>query len=241
MTPIPLSPLQFVALLYRGATPPPGFVEIRYLPGGTRSWMPWPAFEGHPDEYHLTQAPAGKDVYLGVSLRTETGDYKGVGGAANCHPPHLVWTDIDLKDHPEFTGGQTDVLSMTTEELAEYKQAMLAMVLALCESRKLPPRAIVDSGHGLQVYWARRARSTPEDTERFNLGLLDVFGGDPKSYDVARILRLPGSRNLPPAGAGDLGRRGSLGRRQRAAGTDRASHPPQGTYACWPFPAPSGR
>jgi hypothetical protein len=196
MTPIPFSPLQFVALLYRGATPPPGFVEIRYLPGGTRSWMPWPAFEGHPDEYHLTQAPAGKDVYLGVSLRTETGDYKGVGGAANCHPPHLVWTDIDLKDHPEFTGGQTDVLSMTTEELAEYKQAMLAMVLALCESRKLPPRAIVDSGHGLQVYWARRARSTPEDTERFNLGLLDVFGGDPKSYDVARILRLPGSRNL---------------------------------------------
>jgi putative DNA primase/helicase len=190
------TPLEFVGLLYKGATPPAGFVEIRYLPGGSRSWQPWPSFEGHPDEYHLTSAPAGKEVYLGVSLRMETGDYKGVGGAANCHPPHLVWTDIDLKDHPEFTGGQTDVLSMTLEELTEYKQAVLAMVLALCESRKLPPRAIVDSGHGLQVYWARRARSTPEDTERFNTGLFEVFGGDFKSYDVARILRLPGSRNL---------------------------------------------
>lgn len=196
MTPILLSPVQFVALLYQGATPPPGFVEIRYLPGGTRSWMPWPAFEGHPDEYHLSTAPAGKDVYLGVSLRTETGDYKGVGGAANCHPTHLVWTDIDLKDHPEFTGGQTDVLAMSAEELAEYKAQLLAMVMDLCASRNLPPRCIVDSGHGLQVYWARRARSDAADTERYNLGLLDVFGGDPKSYDVARILRLPGSQNL---------------------------------------------
>ena len=58
MNPIPMSPVQFVALLYGGATPPKGFVEIRYLPGGTRSWQPWPAFEGHPDEYHLTSAPA---------------------------------------------------------------------------------------------------------------------------------------------------------------------------------------
>lgn len=196
MNPIPTSPVQFVALLYQGATPPSGFVEIRYLPGGTRSWMPWQCFEGHPDEYHLSSAPAGKDVYLGVSLRKEKGEQKGIGGAANCHPTHLVWTDIDLKDHPEFTNGQTDVLAMSAEELAEYKQALLAMVMDLCHARGLPPRAIVDSGHGLQVYWARRARSTPEDTERFNLGLLEVFGGDPKSYDVARILRLPGSQNL---------------------------------------------
>ncbi|WP_407540486.1 phage/plasmid primase, P4 family [Deinococcus radiomollis] len=196
MNPIPMSPVQFVALLYGGATPPKGFVEIRYLPARTRSWMPWPAFEGHPDEYHLSSAPKSQDVYLGVSLRKEKGEQKGIGGAANCHPTHLVWTDIDLKDHPEFTGGQLDVLSMTADELTEYKAALLAMVLALCESRNLPPRCIVDSAHGLQVYWARRARSTPEDTERFNLGLLEVFGGDPKSYDVARILRLPGSRNL---------------------------------------------
>jgi len=196
MTPISLTPVQFVALLYQGATPAPGFVEIRYLPARTRDWMPWPAFEGHPEEYHLGSAPKGQDVYLGVSLRMATGTYKGVGGAENCHPTHLVWTDIDLKDHPEFTGGQTDVLAMTAEELAEYKQAMLAMVFDLCASRNLPPRCIVDSGHGLQVYWARRARSTPEDTERYNLGLLDVFGGDPKSHDVARILRLPGSQNL---------------------------------------------
>ncbi|MFC4426276.1 phage/plasmid primase, P4 family [Deinococcus navajonensis] len=186
------SPLQWVALLYRGVTPPAGFVEFRFLKSGTRAWMPYPTFEGHPDEFHLTGVPKGQDAYWGVSLRQTTQD----GKAANCHPTHLVWTDIDLKDHPEIMHGQTDVENMTADELAEYKAELLSQVLTDCEAQGLPPRAIVDSGHGLQVYWARRARSTFEDTEAYNRGLMLAFGGDEKSMDVARILRLPGTLNL---------------------------------------------
>jgi putative DNA primase/helicase len=186
------TPLQWVTLLYRGSTPPAGQVEFRFLKGGTRAWMPWPCFPEHPDVFQLADVPKGRDAYWGVSLRKDTSD----GKAANCHPTHLLWVDIDLKDHPALLDGQTDVLSMSAEELAGYKQELLKQVLAECEKYNLPPRAIVDSGHGLQVYWARRARSTPEDTESYNKGLMMALGGDSKSIDVARILRLPGTQNL---------------------------------------------
>ena len=188
------SPLDFFSLLYNGADAA-GYIEIRYLPGRTRDWMPWPVFEGHPQEYKLTSAPKEQDVYWGVSLRKETGDKEGIGGKGNCLPTHLVWTDIDLKDHPELMHGLTDVLSMKATELKEYKDALFAQILELCEQFKLPPRCIVDSGHGLQLYWARRARSDFGDTERFNKALSELFGGDPKTFDIPRILRLPGSKN----------------------------------------------
>lgn len=186
------TPLQWVALLYGGVTPPAGFVEFRFLKSGARAWQPWPSFEGHPDEFHLTGVPKGQEAYWGVSLRKDTTD----GKAANCHPTHLLWTDIDLKDHPAMTGGQTDVYNLPAEELAGYKDELLRHVLARCEEHGLPTRAIVDSGHGLQVYWARRARSNFEDTESYNRALMLAFGGDAKSIDVARILRLPGTLNL---------------------------------------------
>lgn len=186
------TPLQWVALLYEGANPPTGVVEFRFLKSGSRAWMPWPTFEGHPEEFHLASVPRGQDAYWGVSLRKDATD----GKAANCHPTHLLWTDIDLKDHPALTGGQTDVYALPAEELAEHKGELLRRVLARCDEHGLPARAIVDSGHGLQVYWARRARSDFEDTERYNRALALAFGGDAKSTDVARILRLPGTQNL---------------------------------------------
>ncbi|MEI3783831.1 phage/plasmid primase, P4 family [Pectobacterium brasiliense] len=201
------TPLQWVALLYAGVTPPAGFVEFRFLKGGTRAWMPYPTFEGHPEEFHHADAPKGKNVYFGVALRTPSAPtdinpkngMPGIGDKDHCHPTHLVWTDIDLKDHPEIMDGQTDVQNMPAEELAEYKSELLRQVLEHCTRLDLPPRAIVDSGHGLQVYWARRARSTTEDTEAYNRGLMQAFGGDEKSTDIARILRLPGTQNLKNA------------------------------------------
>lgn len=190
----PPSPLQWVTLLYQGVTPPAGFVEFRFLKSGSRAWMPWPTFEGHPEEFHVSGVPKGQEAYWGVSLRKDSTD----GKAANCHPTHLVWTDVDLVDHPDITGGQSKdgLLEASPEELAGYKDELLRHVLARCEEHGLPPRAIVDSGHGLQVYWARRARSNFDDTEAYNRALMLAFGGDAKSVDVARILRLPGTQNL---------------------------------------------
>ncbi|WP_084049322.1 phage/plasmid primase, P4 family [Deinococcus hopiensis] len=166
--------------------------------------MPWPAFEGHPDEFRLTAVPEGKNAYWGVALRTldapeainpKTGK-PGMGDKAHTHPTHLQWAEVDLEKHPELTNGQTDLHSLPAEELAEYKAVLLRQVLAECERRNLPPRAVVDSGHGLHLYWARRARSTMEETEAYNRRLVLAFGASTESTDQARILRLPGTFNL---------------------------------------------
>ncbi|EYB67043.1 Superfamily II helicase-like protein [Deinococcus phoenicis] len=178
-----------MALLYGGVTPPAGFVEFRFLPSKGRAWMPWPAFEGHPDEF--TAIPQKQNAYFGISLRRDQQD----GTAQNVHPTHLVWLDIDLKGTP-WVHGQLDVQNMTPEELRECAEAAFRHYLAAFLAADLPPRAVVYTGHGLQVYWARRARSDLADTEAYNRGLAAAFDGDPKTVDAARIFRLPGSLNL---------------------------------------------
>lgn len=197
--PASLTPLEFIGALYRGVTPPHGSVEFRFLPGASRAWMPWPAFPGHPEEFKLEDAPQGKNVYWGISLRREKGDWEGVGGAGNLHPTHLLWVDFDLKGTP-YTGGQTDVQHMTPEDLRGAAQALYQDVQAKCAALGLPLRCAVYTGHGLQVYWARQVRSDLADTERLNRALVaafgEAFGADRKTADAPRIFRLPGSLNL---------------------------------------------
>lgn len=191
-----MTPLAFLNLLYKGATAQ-GFIEFRFLKGGTRHWLAWPTFEEAPDAFTPDLVPAGRDAYWGVAIRREQGTGPGIGGRENCRPTRLVWVDIDLIDHPEVTGGLTkdSLLQTSAEELAEYKAALQGQVVEHALSLNLPPRAIVDSGHGLQVYWARRIATDHDDTERFNRGLVEAFGGDTKSTDAARILRVPGTEN----------------------------------------------
>ncbi|WP_288482439.1 phage/plasmid primase, P4 family [uncultured Deinococcus sp.] len=186
------TPISWAALLYGGVTARPAQIEYRFLKGGLKAWMPSRSFEESPDKFTLDMVPAGKDAYFGVALRKDQTD----GKAANCQDTHLQWADVDLKDHPELTNGQTDVLAMTADELHGYKADLLGQILEECDRLGLPARAIVDSGHGLQVYWARRASIPAAETEAMNRRLALAFGADTRSADIARILRLPGTLNL---------------------------------------------
>lgn len=194
-----MKPREFVALLYRGVNPHAGQVEFRFLPKPAGSaWMPWPAFEGHPQEFTIDRTPAGKSAYLGVALRRDTSS----GERENCHPTHLQWVDLDLERAPNYTGGLTKATLLETlpAELGEYKQRLFADALAICEERNIPPRAVVDSGHGLHLYWARR--TTPSgagEIEPTNATLAALFadlGADPSVKDLPRVLRLPGGLNI---------------------------------------------
>jgi putative DNA primase/helicase len=189
----PVSPLEFLTSLYAGVIAQ-GWVEFRYLKGGAKHWMPWPVFEGHPDLFTPDRAPAGKDVYFGVALRKD----QTSGKAENCKPTRLVWVDVDLADHPDLTGGlHKDTLHQTApEELAEYKAVLLAQSINTLADHGLNIRAAVDSGHGVQLYLAREYATDQADTERFNQALAHLLGGDLKSTDLARILRVPGTHNL---------------------------------------------
>ncbi|MHA0041533.1 DNA primase family protein [Deinococcus sp. PEB2-63] len=187
------TPLAFLTSLYAGVTAQ-GWVEFRYLKGGAKHWMPWPAFPEHPDLFTPDRAPAGKDVYFGVALRKD----QTSGKAENCKPTRLVWVDVDLADHPDLTGGlHKDTLHQTApEELAEYKAVLLAQSINTLADHGLSIRAAVDSGHGVQLYLAREYATDQADTERFNRALAHLLGGDLKSTDLARILRVPGTHNL---------------------------------------------
>ncbi|GGR00129.1 phage/plasmid primase, P4 family [Deinococcus ruber] len=194
-----LSPWQWVDLLYQGVTPPHGYAEFRLLdphpenPGKSlvdRLWMEWVS----PEEL-APKIPRKKwlkgHVYLGVALRTPDGQASNSGTRHDTHPTHLVWVDVDLK-HTVYLDGQTNPEELSPAELRAAAQACLDDLLTTCEEHGLPPRAVVYSGQGLQLYWARRARSSFEDTEAFNRGLAKLLDGDPASTDQARILRVPG-------------------------------------------------
>lgn len=189
-----MTPLEFLHLLYAGVTTGNAWVEFRFLKGGQKYWMPWPIFEQHPDVFTPDKALKGKDVYFGVALRKDQTD----GKAANCKVTSLVWSDVDLADHPELCDGQTkeSLKQAPAEELAEYKNALLAHCMNILAAHDLPLRAAVDSGHGVQLYLARECGTTAEDTERYNKALALLLGGDQKATDIARILRVPATQNL---------------------------------------------
>ncbi len=78
-----------------------------------------------------------------------------------------------------------------------------ARALAALEAHDPKPSAIVDSGNGIQALW-RLAEPVeldgPEATasvEDRNKALLEHFGGDKGTQNVDRLLRLPGTTNLP--------------------------------------------
>lgn len=79
-----------------------------------------------------------------------------------------------------------------------------------------PPTAIVYSGGGYQGYWALTEPlsvngdvATAEDLKLYNLQLERVFGGD-NCHDVSRIMRIPGTINVPDAKKAAKGRPAAL-------------------------------
>lgn len=60
------------------------------------------------------------------------------------------------------------------------------------------PTVIVSSGNGYQALWKLTEPTTDiARAEDANIWLCDIFGGDTGTHDVSRLLRLPGTKNLP--------------------------------------------
>ena len=80
-----------------------------------------------------------------------------------------------------------------------------AAALAKLRDAKVPPHVIVDSGGGVQALWRVDGLDTSE-VEAINRSLIAQFDGDPACWNVDRILRLPGTTNLPNAKKRSAGR-----------------------------------
>lgn len=79
-------------------------------------------------------------------------------------------------------------------------------VIAQLETASTPPTIIVDSGNGIQALW--RLRDVTSDTngvEAINRALALQFGGD-NCHNIDRLLRVPGTVNIPDNRKQDQGR-----------------------------------
>lgn len=75
------------------------------------------------------------------------------------------------------------------------------------------PTAVVSSGGGYNAYWMYDEKLADKDRgERINSGLVEQLGGDRAATDASRILRLPGTINLPTKKKIERGRKPKLAR-----------------------------
>ena len=108
------------------------------------------------------------NVYFGVCPRSCKDGHKEA--VKRCF---VVWTDVDGKS---FVGGKEEALT-----------AVKAFALA--------PSFVVDSGNGFHVYWRLVVDTRPEDAEGLMKEIAAYVGGD-CTWDISRLLRVPGSFNV---------------------------------------------
>lgn len=162
-----------------------GWMEFRAIPSRERRWM-----RSNAETHKLPAAWRNQNVYYGVLLRNEHGQ----GKASDVKAGKLVWADLDLKG-TIYTYG-ADPLEMRPDQARDAAQNLLTDTMNALETLRLHYRAIVYSGHGLQVLLALTIALKPSELEAINRWLAEQLGGDPKAVDRARVLRLPESRNV---------------------------------------------
>ncbi|GGO38359.1 phage/plasmid primase, P4 family [Deinococcus humi] len=161
--------------------------------------MPFSSLSSHLGAIQLDDVQGwqkrGFNVYYGISLRIAMGR----SGDAGVHPTPLLWMDLDLKIAPTYLPKGSKVEEMTPDALHVAKVQLYSEVMRRCEVLQLPPVAVVNSGHGLQILWRRKDCTSTAETEALNHTLYEHFkdlGADRSTKNAERILRLPGSLNL---------------------------------------------
>ena len=180
-------PQEFKDTLYGDAET--GWLTIFYTPSRLTVWFP--VSEPIPD------LDLNQNCYLGVGLRRQRPDNRRERGKTNdiIGIPGL-WLDLDY-DSP---GAHKVRHSLPPNQDA---------ALSLLDTAPFKPSLIIHSGHGLQVYWLFKEMACFDTSEgrqaisRLCRGWQQVFqhAGRNRGWhvdstaDLARVLRIPGTRN----------------------------------------------
>ena len=168
------SAIAFLKSLYQRCEQSDGFINLRFISpkGGVRNnWIPIDKVEKNLPS--ILASHRGYNCFFGVALRE-----KGKGKKKSLTRIPSLWIDIDKKHFDE-------------EKKKEFS--------ARFEKFPLKPSFVVTSGGGLHLYWKLRVPASPENVtkiEDLNKRLASYFFADPASCEAARVMRLPGSRNL---------------------------------------------
>lgn len=108
----------------------------------------------------------------------------------------------------------------------EDPAAARAAAIARLDAFKPPPSIVIDSGGGVQALWLLDEPlfiggdiPAAEEAERYNQKLIADLDGDANCFNIDRLLRLPGTINLPNA------KKRQAGRVPRLATVDEARSP----------------
>lgn len=153
----------------------------------------------HTDWFNVTDIDAlieaaeqmtDRDVWFGVATRDQPLPNGARGGDTDCSAIPAMWLDIDIAG-----SNHQDQYKLPIDRDQARK---------IIQTFPLPPSIIVDSGGGLHVYWqfdepvaaddarvilARWAATWAANAESVDMRVDNVF-------DLPRVLRVPGTRNL---------------------------------------------
>lgn len=134
----------------------------------------------------------GRNVFFGVA-KYETGESRQ---KTNVKALRAFWMDIDCgesKAEPNEKTGRPDGYIDQATGLQALRQ--------FCKTVGLPKPLLVNSGRGIHVYWPLTRDVTREEWEPVaerlsSLCIMHNFYVDPSVFEVARILRIPGTLNF---------------------------------------------
>ena len=149
-------------------------IETRtFRPGGEQAMHAWiEKYQGERNMYFHVNP-----VLHDISKKAEKTDVRS-----------LAWLHVDIDPR-------------VGEDIQEERER----ALKLLQQYSPPPTVIIDSGGGYQGFWKLEEPleingdvSAAEDAERFNIQMEKIFSAD-NCHNVDRIMRLPGTVNIPDA------------------------------------------
>ena len=156
-----------------------------------------------PDRNAITTAtfyPEGE-----VDLRKWLDEYNGQRNVYfHVNPPTRDLTKkAQREDIKSGDWLHVDIDPRAGEDLAEERDRALGLLTSKLPKGVLPPTVIVFSGGGYQGFWKLEESiaiggdlAAAEDAKRYNVRLETLFGAD-NCGNIDRIMRLPGTINLP--------------------------------------------
>jgi hypothetical protein len=182
---------RFLRALYGES--PPGYLGLSVFGSGSKThWLPAHMLSEAADL--AVELSETRDVYLNVGLRAEDLGKEKRGVAEEVVALPGLWADIDV----EGPAHKEQSLPSTKREAQKILRGI-----------PLPPSLIIDSGHGLQVWWLFKElwafdsegerEKAQELSRRFQATLrakAEAYGWRlDGTHDLARVLRIPGTYN----------------------------------------------
>lgn len=199
-------------------------------------------------------AQAGGDTIHLVAIPAEGGPTQGrwFGGNApaaatwaanrNAAGANIYWSPNAVRPGLDKKARKEDVVAVRYAHVdvdppKDGRAFDKAAAVASLHAADLPPSLVIDSGGGVQALWRLGGQAvSAADVESINRSLIGRFGGDAACWNVDRVLRVPGTVNLPNAKKRGAGRVPVIATLLRAEGGPSA---PDALRRAYRAPSPS--